>query len=223
MGVMGSVSVNLQVRSFCNYSSIPPRLDSPFSSFFVRLSVSLILLSPSHLSSLSYQCFLILLLLQHFLFSSIFGIIMDEQKLRPPPLPFPSCARPRSLLRMARFSPQQRVHLCHICQPELPSTRAPTVPSIPTSMPASMSYPGSVLVKREFQYQRQQGGSSPSFRFRQFQSTESASAEFAHASLGIDTFASRLLPFCFLEGDDQGNVASTPPYPLSWTPLPQQL
>jgi hypothetical protein len=30
-------------------------------------------------------------------------------------------------------------------------------------------------------------------------------------------------PFYFLEGDDQGNVASTPPYPLSWTPLAQQL
>ena len=29
-------------------------------------------------------------------------------------------------------------------------------------------------------------------------------------------------PFCFVKGGDQGNVASTPPYPPSWT-LAQQL
>jgi len=64
---MGSVSLNCQVRSFCNDCSISPYLlfppilrVLPFPPSFVRLSLLFNLFFPSHLFSLlSSQCFLI--------------------------------------------------------------------------------------------------------------------------------------------------------------------
>ena len=109
-----SVSINCQVRSFCNYSSIPPYLnDSSIFPSFVRLSLLNFFFLPSHLFSLPFQYFLILLL-QHLLISSTLGIITDEQKLRPPPSSFPCCAQPRSLRWMPKFALQQWVHLPHL-------------------------------------------------------------------------------------------------------------
>jgi hypothetical protein len=67
--------------------------------------------------------FFILLLSQHLLIPSTFGIIMDEHKLRQPPPSVLHCAGPRS----RGLAPQQHLHCCLICQPELPSTPAPTV------------------------------------------------------------------------------------------------
>ena len=46
------------------------------------------------------------ILLQHLLVSSTFGIIIDEQELRPQPPPSPFCARPWSLRQMSRFNRQ---------------------------------------------------------------------------------------------------------------------
>jgi len=112
MGIMGSASVNFQVRSFCSYSFVPPHLDdSPFFSFFCW-TFSRNLFSPLYLFSFPSQSFLILLLLQHFLSYSTLRIIMDEQKLRPPPAPFlaaPShnlfCRCPASALTVAPSVP----------------------------------------------------------------------------------------------------------------------
>ena len=79
--------------------------------------------------------------------------------------PHPFLTAPVTFRQISGFNRQQRFHLCLICQSELLSTPAHTVPSIPTSMPASMSLPSSALVNHGFQQQREQGGSSSSFHF----------------------------------------------------------
>ena len=86
MGVMSSVSLDCQVRLFCTDYSIPLHLlflpismILPFSPSFVRLSLF------AFKSMFSHSFFL-----QHLLH---FGVIMDEQGLRPPPPPFPCGAR----------------------------------------------------------------------------------------------------------------------------------
>jgi len=68
---------------------------------------TLSVLFPSPLFSLPCQHFLILLLSQHLLVASTFGIIMNDQKLGQPPPSIPYCTRPRS----RGLAPQQRLHL----------------------------------------------------------------------------------------------------------------
>jgi hypothetical protein len=118
---------------------------------------------PSHLFSLTCHCF------SFSFYSTISGTIVDEQKLRPP----------RSLRRMSlsRSSRQQRLHpiCCLICQPELPSTPAPTVPAFQPSTPfpgtlfASWSSSPPIIVRQpivaEFQQQQQQSALRRCFLF----------------------------------------------------------
>ena len=166
-GVLCSIAINCQVRSFCNYSSIPPYLDdSPFFPSFVRLSFSLNLFFPR-------TCSLCLVNIFSFSFYSISSS---------PPLWVLSWTNRNSGYRLHPFlaapdhdlfggclgSPLNCGSICLIFQSELSSTPTPTSPSIPISIPASISYPSCVLVNHEFQ---QQAGSSPSFRLRQTQST----------------------------------------------------
>jgi len=112
---IGNFSLNNQVRSFCNDSSIPPHLDDSLFFSFCSTS-SLNLFFPLHLFSLPCQSFSFVLL-QHLLISSTFGIVMDEQKLRPP-------APTLSLLCPTMISSTD-VYV-------QPSTTAPSVPHLPT-------------------------------------------------------------------------------------------
>jgi len=127
-------------------------------------------------------CSLCLVNLSHSFFYSIssspplLGLSWMNRNSGHPPPPCPCCARPWSLRQMSTFNRQQRLRLCLICQPELSSTPARTVPSIPTLMLASMSWPSLAFVNHQFQQQRHQGGSSSSFPFRRTQSTESTAS-----------------------------------------------
>ena len=132
MGVMGSVSLNCQVRSFCNDS--PHLDDSLLLSLLLFDLLSYLIFFPPHTCSLCLLNVFSFIVLQRLFISSTFGIIMDEQKLGLPPT-F-SLLRPTTTFQqMSRFNSQQRLHLCLICQP----LHAHTALSIPTLMPASMS------------------------------------------------------------------------------------
>jgi hypothetical protein len=74
-----------------------------------------------------------------------------------------------------------------------------------------------IVAVYEFQQQQQQGSFSTSFLFQKTQSMESAAAELARARLvqspPTSTPSLRVSsPFRFVEGDDQGNFASTNPF-----------
>jgi len=158
----------------------------PFPPSFVRLAL-LISFFP-HTYSLCLVNDFSFVLLQHRLISSTFWIIMDEQELRPSSPPFPCCVRPWSLRQIPTFNCQQWLHLCLISQPELSSTPAHLLPSIPTSMPASILYPSPAFTNPEFQQQRQ-GGSSSGFPF--WQTPPTCQLPFRHQSL---RFTSPQLP-----------------------------
>jgi len=141
MDVMCSISLNCQVRSFCNVSSAHLD-DSPFPPLlFIRLSN---LFFPSHLFSLRCQCFLIVLL-QHLLISPTFGISWMNRNSGHRSHPF--LGAPDHGLFDRRLGSTvnncsiytSSSHMNYRLHPhELSSTPTHLLPLIPTSMLASM-------------------------------------------------------------------------------------
>jgi hypothetical protein len=170
-------------------------------------------------------------LFQHLLITPTFGIIMDGQKLGQLPSSFPYRARPQSLWRMPRFRPQQRLHLL----PHLPTWitvyirsystvhiavdavschtfrylfivssnyRLPTYRSrvLPLWTMSSSSNSNKVALRRCFL------STSPINGVRRCRACPRQACSVSSTSTPSLRVSS---PFCFVEGDDQGNDAST--------------
>ena len=205
---MGSVSINFQVRSFCNYCSIPPHLDdSPFFSFVCSTFFS------------SHACSLCLVNIFSFSFYSIssstplIGLSWTNRNSSPrlhPLLGAPDHDLLRGWLGSARNAPSvshlppwTTVYTRSYSNSHLKCRRPCYTRALPQWTTSSSSNVNKAALRRRFLFD---GSNQRNPLLQSLPTPVSASTPSLRAS-----------SFYFSKGDDQGNDASTPPYPLSWT------